>query len=50
MPVSLSPGSKDNHVMYVAPFLKEHGTCECSAKSRHFRSVEKSAQLARVVE
>lgn len=50
MPVSLSPGSKDNHVMYIAPFLKQHGTCERSAESCYFRGVEKSAQLAGVVE
>ena len=50
MPVSLSPGSKDDYVVHVMPLLKQHGACECGAKSCYLGGVEKSSQLTGVVE
>jgi hypothetical protein len=50
VPVGLSPGSKDNHVVHIVPFLKKHRACERSAESCYFGGVEESARLTRVVE
>lgn len=50
VPVGLSPGSKDNHVVHVMPFLKQHSTCERSTESCYFRRVKESARLPRIIE